>query len=144
MSACLVAVAVPTFSAGAAGSRQAHVVRTSCATMGLSTASLGRYFGSGMVVTAASYECGVSGHGFTLTAYLWPLSQKAEVIDTEPVTKDKIPLGGLGAGADLYIRGDNYYVLNLTRGAHFVELDVTAAPSQGKLINLARIVFRAL
>jgi len=140
VTACLfgsVALSGPAF----AGTERAHVAKTSCATMGMTAASLRPQFGK-VAITAAGYECGLVGD-LEVTLYLYPANERAAVgkeVNLKPARR----LGGLGAGAIFASYGSGDYGLILTSGTHCVYIDGQALASQGKLIALAHIIYRAL
>jgi hypothetical protein len=111
---------------------------------GVSVATLTHYFGAGMSLTGVSEECGITGDGFSVSIYVFPKSEAAAVIAQEHHPKGRRPLGGLGAGADVFVEGGGYYILNLTTGPHFVELYAEAASSLAKMVTLAHVVYRGL
>jgi hypothetical protein len=111
---------------------------------GVSVATLTRYFGSGMSLTGVSDECGITGDGFSVSLYVYPKAEAAAVIAQEHHPKGRRPLGGLGAGADVFVEGQGYYILNLTSGPDFVEFYAEAASSLAKMVTLAHIVYRGL
>jgi hypothetical protein len=124
------------------GAVSAHVARTSCVTMGMTPASLRAQFGA-VTVTAASYECGLVGDDIEVTLYLYPASERAAV-GQEVHMKPAHRIGGLGAGAIFANYGGGDFALLLTSGTHCVYIDGQALASQGKLIALAHIIYRAL
>ena len=111
---------------------------------GLSVATLTRYFGAGMSLSGVSEECGITGDGFSVSVYVFPKSETAAVVAQEHHPKGRRPLGGLGAGADVFVEGGGYYILNLTTGPYFVELYAEAASSLAKMVTLAHVVYRGL
>jgi hypothetical protein len=127
---------------GLAGATTARVARTSCATMGLTVASLRPQFGK-VAITAASYECGLVGDTIEVTLYLYPASDRAAV-GKEVALKPAHRLGGLGVGAIFANYGGGDFGLILTSGTHCVYIDGQELASQGKLIALAHIIYRAL
>jgi hypothetical protein len=129
-------------SSGIASALSAHVARTSCTTMGMTPASLRAQFGT-VAVTAASYECGLVGDGIEVTLYLYPASERAAV-GQEVHIKPAHRIGGLGAEAIFANYGGGDFALLLTSGTHCVYIDGQALASQGKLIALAHIIYRAL
>jgi hypothetical protein len=129
-----------TVSAGAASPR---VAKTSCTTMGLTPASLKSLFGT-VTVKGAGYECGIVGDDVEVTLYLYTLGEKPSALKADGVFHHAKRLGGLGAGADFENDGGGYFRLNLTSGSHFVYILGQLLPSQGKLLALAHVIYRAL
>jgi hypothetical protein len=125
-----------------AGAASARVAKTSCTTMGMSPASLRPHFGN-VTVTAASYECGLVGDDFEVTLYLYPASERAAV-GQEVHIKPAHRIGGLGVGAIFANYGGGDFALLMTSGSHCVYIDGQLLASQGKLVALAHIIYRAL
>jgi hypothetical protein len=119
-----------------------HAARTSCATMGMTPASLRPYFGT-VAVAAAGYECGLTGDDLSTTLYLFPSSERAAVMKAYPIAHAR-RAGGLGAYAIFANEGSGEYRMFLTRGAHTVYFYAELLPSTPKLIALAHVVYRAL
>jgi hypothetical protein len=118
------------------------VAKSSCAIMGLTVASLRRYYGT-TSVKWAGYECGIISNKIEATIYLYPLSEKAAATAELGKWIHPTRLGGLGPGAELE-KGDGEYGVKLTSGTHFVYIDGQAAVSQAVVIQLAHIIYRAL
>jgi hypothetical protein len=108
----------------------------------MTPASLAPHFGK-VVVTAASYECGLVGDDIEVTLYLYPASERAAV-GQEVHMKPAHRIGGLGVGAIFANYGGGDFALLMTSGTHCVYIDGQALASQGKLIALAHIIYRAL
>jgi hypothetical protein len=125
-----------------AGALSAHVGRTSCTTMGMTVGALRPHFGT-VAIRAVSYECGLVGDDIEVTLYLYPASERAAV-GQEVHIKPAHRIGGLGVGAIFANYGGGAYALLLTSGTHCVYIDGQALASQGKLIALAHIIYRAL
>jgi hypothetical protein len=125
-----------------AGNLSPRLAKSSCAIMGLTVASLRPYFGT-TSVKWAGYECGIISDKVEATIYLYPLSEKAAATAELGTWVHPTRLGGLGAGAELD-KGDGEYGVKLTSGTHFVYIDGQAALSQGIIIQLAHIIYRAL
>jgi len=141
VAACLVGSLVITGPA-LAGNVSPRLAKSSCAIMGLSVAALRPYYGK-VTETFAGYACGVTSDKFEATIYLYPLSEKAAAIQELGTWVHPTRLGGLGPGAELE-KGDGEYDVRLTSGTHFVFLDGQSAVSQGVIIQLAHIIYRAL
>jgi hypothetical protein len=140
--ACLLGM-VALNSPAVAANVNSRVAKTSCTTMGLTLASLRPYFGT-VTLSAAGYECGLISDAIEATLYIYPLSEKAAATKELGVWRHPTRLGGLGAGAEFFKGTDGGYGLKLSSGTHFVYIDGQAVASQGKLITLAHIIYRAL
>jgi hypothetical protein len=141
VSACLVgslAVGGPAL----AGTVRSHAAKNSATEMGLTPASLKSLFGV-VTVRAAGYESGIVGNDVEVTLYLYPLADRAAVVKEVHLEHAK-RLGGLGAGAEFSNYGGGDFQLLLSSGTHVVFIDGQLLPSQGKLIALAHIIYRAL
>src|ERR1700691_1928083 len=114
-------VALTGSTPGLAGATTTRVARTSCATMGLTVASLRPQFGK-VAITAASYECGLVGDTIEVTLYLYPASDRAAV-GKEVALKPAHRLGGLGVGAIFANYGGGDFGLILTSGTPCVYID---------------------
>jgi hypothetical protein len=110
--------------------------------MGMTVGSLRPQFGT-VAIRAVSYECGLVGDDIEVTLYLYPASERAAV-GQEVHIKPAHRIGGLGTGAIFANYGGGDFALLMTSGTHCVYIDGQALASQGKLIALAHIIYRAL
>jgi hypothetical protein len=125
-----------------ANATSARVARSSCAIMGLTPASMKPYFGV-VAFTFAGYACGMTGDGVSVTLYLYSAGERAAVTK-EVALRHAKRLGGLGPGAEFSNYGGGDFGLILTSGKHCVYIDGQLLPSQGKLISLAHVIYRAM
>jgi hypothetical protein len=131
-------VAAPATAQGAS----ARLAKSSCAIMGLTPASMKPYFGT-VTFTFAGYACGMTGNDASVTLYLYAASERVAVGKEVHLAHAK-RLGGLGLGAEFSNYGGGDFQLILTSGKHCVFIDGQLLPSQGKLIALAHVIYRAM
>jgi len=133
-----ITVAAPATAEGST----ARLAKSSCAIMGLTPASMKPYFGV-VTFTFAGYECGMTGDDVSVTLYLYSAGERAAVTKQIGLRHAK-RLGGLGPGAEFSNYGGGDFGLILTSGKHCVYVDGQLLPSQGKLISMAHVIYRAM
>lgn len=135
----LISIAVASPASASPGALPA---RTSCATMGLTAASLRPYFGK-VKVTAVGYVCGLVADDLSTNVYIFPASERVAVMKAYPIAHAR-RARGLGAYAIFANQGSGEYRMFLTSGTHTAYIHAVLLPSTPKLMALAHVIYRAM